>query len=288
MNVINISNKDKDYPLRLTQLHDKPRQIYQRGADIKKLLEAPTVGIVGSRKVSGYGRNVTQNLASALARKNIVIVSGLALGVDSIAHQAAINSSGKTIAVLPCGIETIYPASHFQLADKIIKTGGALVSEYAGKEMPMRHSFIERNRIIAALCDVLLITEAAEKSGSLHTARFALELGKTVAAVPGDIYSPTSAGCNNLIKAGAQPVTSEQDVIDCLGLDAKQLSLTEEYYPENTAEEAILSLMKEGLSDGTELVGRSGLDTSEFQKTLTMLEIKDIIAPLGNNHWRVK
>jgi DNA processing protein len=288
MNIVTISKTNKNYPQRLANLHQPPKKIYQKGADIAELLKRPGVGIVGSRKVSGYGRMATKNLASSLARKHIVIISGLALGVDSIGHQSAVEAGGKTVAVLPSGIEKIYPASHFQLADKIVQTGGALLSEYTGKEPPMRHNFIERNRLIAALADVLLITEAAERSGSLHTAKFALELGKTVAAVPGDIYRPTSVGCNNLIKMGAQPVTSEQDIIELLGLSGEQLSLTESYYPENKAEKAVIDLMGKGISDGFELAAKSGLDTGQFQQTLTMLEIKDVIAAAGNNRWRMK
>lgn len=288
MNIITISRTDNRYSDRLAKLYDPPEQIYVKGGDLTEAIRRPTVGIVGSRKVSGYGRITTKNLASALARKGIVIVSGLALGVDSIGHKAAIDIGGKTIAVLPGGIDKVYPASHHQLADEIIRSGGTLVSEYEGKTAPMRHSFIARNRIIAALSDVLLITEAGEQSGSLHTAKFALELGKTVAAVPGDIYSPTSAGCNNLIKAGSQPVTGEQDIIEALGLSGRQLSLTDSYYPEDKSEKAIIDLLSDGITDGFELAEQSGLDTDKFQQTLSILEIKDVIAAAGNNRWHLK
>src|SRR5690606_28976050 len=153
------------------------------------------------------GRAVTYKFASELAARGVVIVSGLALGVDSIAHEACIGSGSKTIAVLPVGLEKIYPTSHTHLAKKISQGNGLLVSEYPSGTDPRRENFIARNRIIAALAEGVLITEAAENSGSLHTARFAIELGLPVLAVPGPINSSTSVGTNNLIKAGAIPVT---------------------------------------------------------------------------------
>lgn len=283
-----ISKTDKDFPDKLKHLHKVPDKLYLKGADISKLTAAPSVGIVGSRKISPYGRSVTHNYASYLAAKGIVIVSGLAYGVDSLAHESAVAAGGKAIAVLPAHVEEIYPRNHFRLAEKIVAGGGILISEYPKGAETFRGNFIERNRIIAALSDVLLITEAAEKSGSLHTARFALELGKTVLAVPGNIYSPTSVGCNNLIKMGATPAVSEEDVLDALGFSRRQLDINDIYYPENNCEKSIIDLLKEGVSDGSQLLAQAKIEASQFQQTITMLEIKGIISALGNNHWRLR
>ncbi len=279
----------KAFPARLRQLPQPPQTIYMRGsASLQQLLTKPTLGVVGARKVSTYGRSVTSDLASTLARQNVVIISGLALGVDSLAHQAALDAGGCSIAVLPCGIETIYPGQHRWLAKNILSQQGLLVSEYGGDQLPRKDQFIARNRIVAALSDALLITEAAERSGSLHTARFALELGKPVLAVPGNITSPMSAGTNNLIKMGAVPITNPQDITETLGLSPAAADEEPSYYSETLEEEAIVTHLRAGVQDGQELLNLSQLDIATFQQHLTMLEIKDVIQPLGNNHWRLK
>lgn len=288
MNIVSITKNGPDYPDRLRQLYNQPERLFSCGASLNALLDLPSIGIVGSRKVTSYGRTVTEEITSYLARRGILIISGLAYGVDSLAHQAAVSANGKTIAVLPGGIGKIYPAAHHNLATKIIHTGGSLISEYPAKNLPMKHHFIERNRIIAALSDALLITEAAEKSGSLHTARFALELGKPVLAVPGDIYRPTSKGCNNLIKMGATPISSPEEALEALGLSEDKRSEENAYYPSDKFEQAILELMKNGETDGSLLLKASALDTSDFQQTLTMLEIKGVIGPSGNNRWHLR
>ena len=285
MKIEKLKITSKNYPEKLKALHKKPSTISIIGENI---FEWPSVGIVGSRKVTSYGRGVTENFATDLARNNICIVSGLALGVDSIAHMTALKSKGRTIAVLPSGIKSIYPASHRGLARKIITQGGALISEYEDDFRPRKESFIQRNRIIAALSDVLLVTEAAEKSGSLHTANFALEMGKTVLAVPGNITSATSAGTNNLLKMGAIMATSVQDIYDALGISPEEIQDKTEIYGDNEQESTILNLLGTGISSGEELLAHSDLDIQLFQQTLTMLEMKGSISALGNNHWRLK
>ncbi len=286
MKIIRISKKAKTYPQRLKLLAKPPVELNVLG-DINKLLDMPTVGIVGSRKVSSYGRGITEEMASSLARAGICIISGLALGVDSIAHMSTLKAKGKTVAVLPSGIKEIYPASHRQLARNIIAKDGVLVSEYEDDFRPRRESFIQRNRIIAALSDVLLVTEAAEKSGSLYTANFALELGKTVLAVPGNITSPTSTGTNNLLKTGAVMVTSGQDIFEALGIKPKQMEQTD-IYGDNEQESVLLNLLSNGINSGDELLAQSNLNIRLFQQTLSMLEIKGAISPLGNNQWHLK
>ena len=273
------------YPDALAAIASPPAQLYCQGQSLGALMRLPRVAIVGSRNVSAYGRQVTQRLAGELAEQGIVIISGLALGVDALAHQAALAAGGTTLAVLPGSLQKIYPATNRQLAAAILAQGGALVSEYGeGEPMAFKMNFIARNRIVAGLADVLLITEAAEKSGSLHTARFALEQGKDVLAVPGNITSPVSTGTNNLIKAGAAAVTSYVDVLHALGL-VSHSSKPAEVRGRNAHEQCLLDLLKQGLSDGEDLLTQSQLSIAEFNQTLTMLEISSRVRSLGANQW---
>jgi DNA processing protein len=270
-------------PPQLQRLPQPPKQLFVEG-DLTSLLDKPCVGIVGSRKVSPYGREVTRRLATDLAKSGVVIVSGLALGVDSIAHQAALDAGRYTIAVLPSPLETVYPASHRNLAKTITERGGALVTEYTPGTPALRHNFIARNRIIAGLSNALLVTEAALKSGSLHTARFALEQGIDVFAVPGNITSETSEGTNNLLRAGAQVATCAQDILRELHISGAQVQQALAL-GDNAEEQAILDMLAQGISDGNELHALSKLRIEQFNQALTMLEINGKIRSLGANHW---
>ncbi len=283
MQVKKVIYNANGYPPLLSQLHDAPKQLFVTG-DLDELLARPRVAIVGSRKISAYGRDVTAKLAGQLAEQGIVVVSGLALGVDACAHRAALDAGGLTLAVLPGPVEKIYPSSHASLAQQIVKQGGALVSEYPAGSDVFKFNFVARNRIIAGLADAVLITEAAEKSGSLHTARFALEQGKDVLAVPGNITSPTSVGVNNLLKSGATPVTSTEDVLHVLGLEP-QAKTARAPKGANEHEQNLLDLIAAGTQDGAELQVQSGQHTTLFAQTLTMLEITGKIRSLGGNNW---
>jgi DNA processing protein len=194
MDTVIINRGEDTYPAILEQLHRPPPQIYTRGGSLTELMKRPKVAIVGSRLISPYGRQVTRQLSRQLAEQGIVIVSGLALGVDAQAHEAALEAGGLTLAVLPSPVEQIAPVTNHWLGQRIIKSGGALISEYPVGSTNFKENFVARNQLVAALSDVLVITEAAEKSGSLHTARFALELGKNVLAIPGNITSRVSVG----------------------------------------------------------------------------------------------
>lgn len=287
MEINKLTLKDRRFPKQLKNIASAPKELYVDG-DLTPLLAKSRIAIVGSRKVSVYGRRITAELARELAKRGIVIISGLALGVDAIAHQAALEVGGLTIAVLPRGLDKIYPASHHQLAKQITKHGGALVSEYPANTEIYRTNFIARNRLIAGLSQATLITEAAEKSGSLHTARFTLEQGKDVLAVPGNITSSTSVGTNNLLKAGATPVTSYLDVLHALGLkDEKGTQTKTTFMGNNESEQKLLELLRSGVSDGDTLLKRSDLEIALFNQTLTMLEISGHIRALGANHWDV-
>lgn len=261
----------KDLPERVNQLHNPIKNLSAKG-NLHLLNTGKRVGIVGARKFTPYGREVTASIATALARAGVTIVSGLALGVDSIAHKACVDAGGKTIAVLPSGLDKIYPSSHRQLAGQILDKDGLLISEYPPDHIPMRHDFIERNRIIAALSDILIITEAATASGSLHTAGFALELGINIMAVPGQITSPYSAGTNQLIQNGAYPILNTDDVLQALGINSQQIA----YLPENEAENQILKALKTA-STTDELIEKTKLSLTVLQVQLTMLEIKGAV-----------
>lgn len=282
MRIYKLTQSDHDYPEVLRNIPSPPKELYVLG-NLAPLLERPRLAVVGSRKVTPYGKAVTSNLTQAVAGAGVVVVSGLALGVDALAHQAALDVGGFTIAVLACGLDKPYPASHHRLARQILEQGGALISEYPERTPPLQHQFIERNRLVSGLSDGVLITEAAEKSGTLHTASFALEQGKTVMAVPGNITSEFSRGTNQLIKTGATPVTSPEDIFEALGLTSTDEK--REILAANAEEAAILAHLKKGISDGSELQVLSGLDAVLFNQTLTMLEITGKIRPLGAGHW---
>jgi DNA processing protein len=270
------------FPLNLDQLAKPPKQLYIEG-DLEVLINRPRLAVVGSRKVTPYGRSVTEKLITELVRSGVVIISGLAYGVDTIAHKTCLDAGGQTIAVLPSDLVDIYPSAHAGLAKDIVTRGGALVSEYPRGSVPYPGNFIARNRLIAGLADAVLITEAAIKSGTLHTANFALEQGKTVFAVPGNITSVLSGGCNNLIKTGAVPVTSVEDILQAMGWDAE--ADEKEIVASTPEEHAILELLKGGISEGAILLAETGLSVQLFNQTLTMLEITGRIKPLGANQW---
>lgn len=273
-------------PESLREIPSPPKQLYCRGADLSELMARPRVAIVGSRKPTRYGRQVTHELAGKLAERGVVIISGLALGIDGLAHQATLEAGGQAIAVLPGPVNKIYPMTNRPLAEKILRHGGALVSEYAEDLFDFKRNFIARNRLVAGLAQAVLITEAAEKSGSLHTARFALEQGKYVLAVPGDITRQTSVGTNNLLKSGAAPVTSYLDVLHALGLEEHRPA--REVRGRNAHEQAVLDLLLRGVNDGEQLLRQSTLSISEFNQVLTMLELGGQIRSLGANQWSLR
>lgn len=274
---------DDGYPERVRQMADPPKRLYVQGGNLASILQKPKVAVVGSRKVTPYGKSATLEIVGELARAGVVIVSGLAIGIDGIAHRAALEAGGLTIAVLPTSIERIYPASHTNLAQQIVRQGGALCSEYAPSDPIYKTNFLARNRIVAALADVLLVTEAAQKSGTLHTARFALEQGKDVMAVPGNINSPTSVGTNNLLKSGASVASCAEDVFHILGIQPEAHKITPQR--SDPHEQQIIELLSQGIGDGAALMAASGLQAPVFNQALTMLEISGAVRALGNNMW---
>lgn len=285
MKINKVVKNHKHYPSYLLQISSVPKQIFYVGKAPFDYL--PAVTIVGSRKTSKYGQEATYRLAYDLAKQGITVVSGLALGVDGIAHKAALEAGGRTIAVLACGLDQIYPASHRNLAIDIIKQGGTILSEYDEGTPALKQHFIARNRIVAALSDMVVITEAAEASGSLITARFALDQNKLVGAVPGNITSGLSSGTNNLIKSGAAVITTTKDVLDCLGLQESERN-REAVTGDTKEEQDIINIMQEGLTDLDLIQSKAKIDPSIFSQTITMLEISGKIRPLGAAHWTLR
>ena len=286
MNINKVSKNNSGYPSNLARIASPPKQLFWQGEPLKNLLNKPRVTIIGSRSMSAYGRRVTEQLANDLASQGVVIISGLALGVDTVAHQSALSAGGQCIAVLPSCIENIVPRTNLNLARKILNNRGTLVSEYGASQPTFKQNFVARNRIMAGLADAVLITEASLKSGTMHTARFALEQGIDVLAVPGDIYNPLSEGTNSLIKTGALPVTEVFDVLTALGLSTKNIA-KKRPKGSNKNQQIIIDLIVKGENNGENLLHLSQLDTSTFNQALTMLEITGKIRALGANGWAI-
>lgn len=289
MEINRITPDEHIFSQRLAYIANPPKSLCYMG----KLPEtkAPVVSIVGSRKPSAYGKEVTERLATDLAKAGCVIVSGLALGVDCIAQKAAIEAGGTVVAVVPNELPDISPRTNYQLAMSIIEQGGAVVSEWmkGDNKIVNRWSFLERNRLVSGLADGIIITEAAERSGTLNTASHALNQGRDLFVVPGNITSPLSAGCNTLLKQGAYLVTDADDVLSIIAPEKLQKDNGQELAASATIEEAIIiKLISEGLRDGDEIQQKSGLSASDFATALTMLEINGVIKPLGANNWTLR
>ncbi len=277
----------KDHPLlsRLLELHDIPKQLYIRGTLPEVTLDeygraTPRIlTIVGSRKNTQYGKNVLQNLLATCKDQEIIILSGLALGIDGLAHKEALKNNLVTIAIPGSGLDTsvLYPSSHRILAQEILEANGALISELEDLTGSAPWTFPQRNRLMAALSDALLIIEAEEKSGTLITGRQALELGRDIGAVPGDIFSPSAFGTNLLIKDGAYPITSSEDLFALLHLTKIDTPTTQENLTEY--EFLILNLIREPIEKDI-LFAQTKLSFPDFLAAFSSLEIKGYIEEL--------
>lgn len=285
-----IRPQDSHFTEVLTSIAVVPKMLYFYGNFPENRVKS--VAIVGARKPTEYGKTIAYQLAYECAKRGAVVVSGLAYGTDSIAHRGALAAGGVTIGVLGTPIDYIYPRRHFGLAEEIVKTGGVIMSELApGADFYPKTSFLERNRLISGLADVVVIVEAAERSGSLNTAAHALEQGKEIFAVPGDITRLTSVGCNKLLRQGAQPYLEPRDVLEVLFPPQKKRPRTAELLllmGDNEAETAILRTIGSGVERGEEILARTGLAAAEFNQNVTILEIKGRIMALGMNRWGLK
>jgi DNA processing protein len=255
------------FPGLLRAIHDPPPGLFLRGAADPELLSRPAVAVVGARACSGYGAAVARSLARELAAAGLVVVSGLARGIDAEAHRGVLEAGGTTVAVLGCGIDRDYPAAHRELAQRIGETG-LLVSEYAPGVEPAPWRFPARNRIVAGLCAATVVVEARDRSGALITADLALEEGRDVFAVPGEITSSLSAGTNDLLKLGASPMTRAADVLSSFGIEA-EVSVAAVEGPAAR----LLELLRDSPASADELVRRAGLEAGEVAGALVELEL---------------
>jgi DNA processing protein len=259
-----------ELPPLLRAIHDPPKRLYLRGTGDPGLLSRPAVAVVGARACSPYGAQVARMLGRELAAAGVVVVSGLARGVDGDAHRGALETEGNTIAVLGCGIDRDYPAAHAGLA-RAIAERSLLVSEYEQGVEPAAWRFPARNRIVAGLCAATIVVEARERSGALITADFALEEGREVFAVPGEITSSLSAGTNALLRLGATPLTSAGDVLETLGM------ATPEPLRADVGDVAA-SLLEQLPASADELVRASALPVGEVGAALAELELAQLAA----------
>lgn len=279
-----ILQKDfKNHPLfsRLLELHDIPKQLHIQGelpsftVDEYGRLSPRILTVVGSRKNTAYGKQALEMLIQSLSNENIIILSGLALGIDGLAHKSALTNNIRTIAIPGSGLseKVLYPSTHRYLAKDILAYDGVLISELDPLTPAAPWTFPMRNRIMAALSDALLVIEAEEKSGTLITARLALELGRDIGAVPGEIFSPTAKGTNILIHEGAYSIASPSDLFSLLHISEKntyEVSSQEQNYTAN--EKIIMDLLREPIDKDT-LLERSELSREAFLSTLSSLEI---------------
>lgn len=293
-----ISWHDPDYPLLLKEIPDPPPIIFYRGDLSNNLLnqEKQFLAVIGARQCTSYADKVIKNILPPNLLKQIIIISGLASGVDRLAHQQALGGGAKTVAVLGSGLswKQFYPRSNRQLAEEIIKSGGCLLSEFPPDTPPNKINFPRRNRLISGLSHGVLVIEAAVKSGSLITARLALEQGREVLAVPGNIFWEKSTGTNQLIQAGAKPILTANDLAESLNLQIevkteKILTTGRANFDLLSANEKliyflILSRYQCGEKINLEKIATaSELDTSTINSTLTILEIKGLIKELSGN-----
>ena len=271
---------DPEFPELLGRIYDPPAVLFVRGV-LQPKLDCP-IAVVGSRKMSHYGEQIIEYVVPALARQGCGIISGLALGVDGHAHEQALKSDGYTVAVLGSGNDThaIYPRQHLQLAHRIVEKGGAVISEFAPNTPPLKNHFPLRNRIISGMSLGVFVVEAAERSGSLITARVALEQNREVFAAPGSIFSQTSKGCNSLISLGAHCVTSADDILNVFQIehDTEQQA---SYIPASEDEAALLQLLSHEAMHIDDCISRAALPAARVMTLLTMLETKRIVKQIG-------
>ena len=275
---------DDGYPKLLREIPNPPTVLYVKG----ELLPADDLGIavVGTRKSTPYGRQAVEEIVRDLVRANLTVVSGLAHGIDALAHNFAVHYNGRTIAVLASGLDTIYPVSNRLIAEKILAGHGALISELPLGTVPLKHFFPYRNRIISGLSLGTVVIEAAADSGSLITARHALEQNRQVFAVPGSIFNPASVGPNHLLKLGAKPVTSAADILEDLNLETiQQQIIVEEIIGDNEEEQLILKILKREPTHVDAVVKTTGLSTATVAATLTIMEMKGKVRNLGANQY---
>lgn len=281
-NIKICTGEDKTYPKLLKEIYDPPQILYYKG-ELNNNDEF-SLAVVGTRKFTSYGKQATEEIVRKLTNNKIVIVSGLALGIDTLAHDTTLGMSGRTIAVLGTGIDSqsIYPSANRYLAEKIIASGGAVISEFPLGTQPLRYNFPQRNRIISGLTLGTLVVEAGEKSGALITAQCALEQNREVFTIPGSIYSGASKGTNNLVKQGARAVTNIEDILETL--DLKNITSyidNKKIIADSPEEKVVIANLDNEPKHVDELIRLTKLNASIINSTLTMMEMKGMVKNLG-------
>ncbi len=274
-----LTYHDPEYPARLKEIYDYPPILYVRGSLLPE--DEWCLAVVGTRRATVYGRQVTEEIVTDLARNRITIVSGLAKGIDSIAHRSALEAGGRSIAVFGCGLDIVYPGENAELARRIMQQG-ALISEYPLGTRPRADNFPRRNRIMSGLSLGVLVTEAGETSGAMITAHLALEQNREVFAIPGSILSPASIGTNHLIQEGAKLVRDYTDILEELNLTAvaQQIEMKELIPPSDT-ESLLLKHLGAEPTHIDEVCRLSGLPVSTVSGTLAMMELKGMVKQVG-------
>ncbi|MFC1594841.1 DNA-processing protein DprA [Patescibacteria group bacterium] len=277
-----ITEKDQEWPLLLKEIpeKDRPKQLYIQGN--LPPADALTVAIVGTRRTTAYGREAAKSIAETLALHNIVVISGMAVGIDTEAHKATIEANGKTIAVLGSGLNenVIYPKQNRNLARIISEKNGCLITEYEPDQKPEIWTFPQRNRIIAGIAKAVIVIEAREKSGALITAKIATEYNRELFALPGPIFQETSKGPHQLIRQGAIPISNPEDVLESLGIEKNNEIKNKEV---SIKESGILKLLYEPL-DIDSIIRKNKLSSSETQSLVSLMEIRGIIKKIGNTY----
>lgn len=274
---------DREYPRKLKDIDQAPPVLYMLGEMIPA--DDWAIALVGTRRMTGYGKQVTVALAEYLADHGITVVSGMARGVDAIAHASVLNSGGRTMAVLGCGVDVVYPPENRRLYEKIIEKG-AVISDYAPGTPPDAVNFPPRNRIISGLSSATVVLEAGRKSGALITSTFAAEQGREVFAVPGNIFSPQSKGSNYLIQQGARPLIEFDELLEVIQYqNISQKKAVRQLLPENDLETAIMDSLSDHPQHVDELHVKTGLVMEAVTSTLTILELKGLVYHAGNMNY---
>jgi DNA processing protein len=275
--------EDAGYPRRLKEIDQPPPVLYVRGEIVDQ--DDWAVAVVGTRRITAYGRQVSEQVAAFLAANGVTVVSGLARGVDSAAHKSALEAGGRTIAVLGNGVDIVYPPEHRRLAEAI-QNQGALISDYAPGTPPESANFPPRNRIISGMSLAVVIVEAGDRSGALITADFAAEQGRDVFAVPGGINAPQSIGTNRLIQQGAQPLLHPQEILDALNLNQiNEQIVARRVIPDDPAEASLLSVLSQEPVHIDELSHQTGISIEILSAMLTMLELKGLVRQVGGMNY---
>ena len=284
-NVTALTWHDAAYPARLKEIYDPPPVLFVRGEMTPA--DEWAIAVVGTRRATAYGREITERLAGDLARNGITVVSGLARGIDHVAHRAALEAGGRTIAVQACGLDVVYPAEHLGLAQQIVKQG-ALISDYPLGTRPRPEFFPRRNRIMSGVSLGVLVVEAPEGSGALITTSLAMEQNREVFAVPGSILTPASTGPHRLIQDGAKLVTSVEDILEELNLQAStrpvQMEMRE-LLPANDEEAELLRILGAGPAHIDDIVRQSHRPTSAVSSALAVMELKGLVKQLGGMNY---